>query len=64
MLQPKSAIYQQIIISLEISRIIQVYENKAIWEEFRVIKVQNDEGNLQITEAEGDMLFWWAVFAL
>lgn len=64
MLQPKSAIYQQIIISLEISRIIQVYENKAIWEEFRVIKVQNDEGNLQITEAEGDMLFWWAMFAL
>lgn len=64
MLKPRSAIYKQIIISLEISRIIQVYENKAIWEEFRVIKVQNDEGSLQITEAEGDMLFWWAMFAL
>lgn len=41
-----------------------MYQNKAISEELSLIKVQNDEGNLQITKAEGDVLFWWAMFAL
>lgn len=46
-------IYQQIIVSLEIGRIIQVYENKAIWEQLSLVKVQNNEGNLQITKQKG-----------
>lgn len=62
-LHPKSVIYQQIILSLEISS-IQVYQNKDIWEKLNLIQVQNDEDNWQITEAEGNVLFWWVMCAL
>ena len=52
------------IISLEISRTIQLHQNEAIWKELGLIKVQNNEDNLQIMKAEGEVLFQWAVFAL